>query len=139
MTDAAIIAADFVDFRTVKTRKVLQIVLEVDMLKAQDVLNALGFPTSDKPISVAVALLSSRSGTKVSQQHLITANVPVREQTEAERAIKMAHVYASNPEYDCSIDEIHFACGVESCAEFKTNPSALQRFLDWEKDLKANL
>lgn len=57
MTDPAAIHAQFADYRTVKSRGVLQLILEVDITKAQLVLNTLGFPLPEYSIDVAVAKL----------------------------------------------------------------------------------
>lgn len=53
----AAIQATFSDWRTVKSRKALQLILEVPIEQTEAVLTALGAPMPDRPKWVAVALL----------------------------------------------------------------------------------
>lgn len=54
---AAAIDATFADYRTVKTRKVLQLILEVPIERQAEVFEILGFPMPDNPPWLAVARL----------------------------------------------------------------------------------
>lgn len=51
------IACTFVDLRTVKTRKMIQIILEAPVEQAEAVIDLLGFPRADNPVHVAIARL----------------------------------------------------------------------------------
>lgn len=64
MSDLAVIRATFCDWRTVKGRKQLQIILEVPLEQQQDVLTRLGAPDPSNPKWVAVALLDLSSPPK---------------------------------------------------------------------------
>jgi len=57
MTDAAAIQATFSDYRTVKGRKVLQIIFEVPIERQGEVFAALGYPMPDAERWCAIALL----------------------------------------------------------------------------------
>lgn len=51
------IACTFVDLRTVKTRKMVQLILEAPVEQAEAVIDLLGFPRADNPVHVAIARL----------------------------------------------------------------------------------
>jgi hypothetical protein len=61
MTDAAVIAGTFADLKTVKTRSVVQMIVEVPIESAGQVVEAFGFPQPGNEVPVAVARLT---GTK---------------------------------------------------------------------------
>ncbi len=54
MTDPAIILGTFADFKTVKTRSVVQIIVEVPIERGKQVVEAFGFPQPGAEIPVAV-------------------------------------------------------------------------------------
>ena len=58
MTDAAIIQADFADFRQVKSRKVAQIICEIPLEQLPMAMEALGWPRPDKQSPVAITRLN---------------------------------------------------------------------------------
>lgn len=60
MTDKAAILATFSDWRTVKSRKQLQIILEAPMEKQGEILTILGAPDPSNPKWVAIALLDKK-------------------------------------------------------------------------------
>ena len=60
--NAAALRATFSDYRTVKTRKVLQLILEVPLEQQADVFAALGYPVPDSDIWVAIARLNPGAG-----------------------------------------------------------------------------
>lgn len=53
-----VIQADFVSFRSIQGRKVLQLVLETDITNTVEVMTKLGAPNHGESVSVAVALLN---------------------------------------------------------------------------------
>ncbi len=57
MTDARVIKATFAEWKMIKTRKVLQLVLEIPLEQQGEVLTRLGPPMPDQEKWVAVALL----------------------------------------------------------------------------------
>lgn len=61
MSEPCIIQADYVDWRTVKGRKSLQLIFEVDLARQTEVLGYLGAPRSDASIPCAIALLDLKA------------------------------------------------------------------------------
>lgn len=64
MSDARAIKATFTEWRMVKTRKVLQLVLEVPLEQQGEVLTRLGPPIPDQEKWVAIALLDPKAQLK---------------------------------------------------------------------------
>lgn len=62
MNDKRSIAATYTDWRTVKTRKVLQLTFEVPLEQTREVMEMLGTPMPDSDIWVAVALMGKEPG-----------------------------------------------------------------------------
>jgi hypothetical protein len=62
MTDAAVISAEFVDFRMIKTRSVAQIICEVPIEQLPGVMDKLGWPQPSSGIPVAIAKLNIGPG-----------------------------------------------------------------------------
>jgi hypothetical protein len=58
MTDSAAIRATYSDWRPVKSRKVLQLVMEVPIEQTEQVLTILGAPMPDREMWVAIARLA---------------------------------------------------------------------------------
>lgn len=56
-----VIQAEYVDFKNIKTRQCVQIVLEVDIAQADNVFNALGYPSNHTSKYVAIAPLKDIS------------------------------------------------------------------------------
>lgn len=61
MTDPAVIAATFSDWRPVKSRKVLQLIFEVPVEKTELVLNTLGAPMPHEDNWCAIAVLTEEA------------------------------------------------------------------------------
>ena len=62
---APILQATFSDWRTVKSRKVMQLIFEVPIEQAEKTLQVLGFPNPADEKWVAVCLLDKKAITKV--------------------------------------------------------------------------
>ena len=77
MTDAAIIEAEYVEWKMVKTRKALQLIFEVPLEKQALVQAVLGTPMPDTSTPVAIARLNFDA----------IAAAPEPEQIEAPRRI----------------------------------------------------
>lgn len=71
MTDLAI-KADFVDTRRVKSRGVLQIIVEVDIEREQSVMETLGWPKPAVSLPVAIARLQAFSEAPKSAQRKLS-------------------------------------------------------------------
>lgn len=65
MTAVRAIAATFSDWRTVKSRKALQLIFEVSLEQQADVLTMLGAPLPDEPKWCGIALLNPPAGTPI--------------------------------------------------------------------------
>lgn len=62
MKNTGVIAATFSEWKMIKTRKVLQIVLELPLEQQGEVYQTLGVPLPDQEIWVAVARLDMKAG-----------------------------------------------------------------------------
>jgi hypothetical protein len=60
MTDPAVISGTFADLKIVKTRSVVQIVIEVPIEQGKQIVEAFGFPQPGAEIPVAVARLDEQ-------------------------------------------------------------------------------
>lgn len=58
MENSAAIRADFCNVKNVMGRKVIQIVLEIPVERANELYNVLGWPDATSPKAVALALLN---------------------------------------------------------------------------------
>lgn len=65
---ARAIQATFSDWRTVKSRKMLQLVFEVSLEQQAEVLTMLGAPLPDAPQWCAIALMNSPAGPSTQEQ-----------------------------------------------------------------------
>lgn len=64
MTDSAVIQASYHEFKMVKTRSALQLILEVPIERAEHVFQVLGFPQPGQEQPVAIALLKQNTASK---------------------------------------------------------------------------
>src|SRR6185312_1949771 len=61
MSDLAVIKATFSDWRTVKGRKQLQLIIEVPLEQQREVLERLGAPNGENPLWCAIAMLTKEA------------------------------------------------------------------------------
>ena len=101
MSEARVIKATFADWRPVKSRKVLQIILELPLEQTQDVLTRLGAPMPDQEKWVAVALLDPKAQLRdMLERSLEHENTNIRViDPEMERARKYSVLLAKKPEF----------------------------------------
>lgn len=120
MASAAIKAA-YADFKHIKTRKVLQIVLEVPAEQAEAALAMLGFPVAGSERWVAIALL----------------NDPARPAAPKRGLSQDAYLLCNNPQFKDYAAGRGFAdarelvlrhCGITSRAELDTNHQAADKY-----------
>lgn len=64
MTDRAVIPGTFADLKIVKTRSVVQMVIEVPIEQGSQIIEAFGFPQPGAEIPVAVARLAEQTKVK---------------------------------------------------------------------------
>lgn len=140
--EKAVIRGCYADYRRVKGRKVLQIIIEVPLEEAPRVHEAFGEPTPDGSTWVAVALLQPETSRVV-------------EQTDKHRLSRQAAMLCDDPRFRAFLNEysgcddaninacagpagsaamVRLLCGVDSRAEFDTNPEAAQKW----RNLKAS-
>ena len=142
MTDApAAIRATYSDFKLVRTRKVAQLVFEVKIEEAEDVVNKLGLPRSDSELWVGIALLNK-------------AVSPEEPRTQTfDPVVREAGMLAKDPRFrkwvaECvgdgqMCDEADAAefirefCGIESRRELATNPDARAKWVKLRGDFYA--
>ena len=143
MTDHAIIAGSFADFKIIKTRSTAQLIIEIPIEHADEALERLGgVPQSGKERPVAVARLNldvarelapqaseKPKGGRLAQQAGIVCNEGAFRQFLIEqedlsvspgRAITTAVV----------AEAIRLLCGVDSRSELDSNPDAAARWRD---------
>ena len=132
MTDA-VIKGTYSDFKLIKTRNVVQMIIEVPIEQANQITTKFGMPQPNEEKWVAVALIKTES-------------VPIN--NDASRAIQQAGVlgqdvafgtWLSQTRNDVSVTPSNIAsiqqairviCGVTSRADFKNNDKALET---WKK------
>ena len=120
MASAAIKAA-YADFKHIKTRKVLQIVLEVPAEQAEAALAMLGFPVAGSERWVAIALLNDQSKPTIpkrglSQEAFLLCNNP------------QFRDYAANQGFTDARSFILASCQIESRSELDTNQTAANKY-----------
>jgi len=127
----AVIRGTYADFKLVKTRSVVQMIIEIPIEEATKVTNNFGIPTPSEEKWVAVALLDNRK---------------VEVNTRASKAIQQAGILGSDtafgtwlknkvPEVNPNetrtiVDGIRAITGVKSRSEFTSNDTALKI---WER------
>lgn len=144
----AAITADFSDLRTVKTRKVVQLIFEISAENAKHALDVLGFPSSDRPIPVAIAKLMPEA-----KRENPDAKARYASASDPERAVARAGMLSSDRAFQEWMHRsegpqppsfpsteagaaafIRKECGVVSRSEIATSTDALGRFLALETE-----
>jgi len=130
MPEAAVIKGSYADYRRVKGRKTLQLVIEVPLEQAPLVHEAFGEPLPDGSTWVAVALLDSSKAPEqpaktdhhLSRQAAMCCNDKMFQVCLSE--LYDTHCFNS----DQAADIVRQECLVDSRAEFDTNPEAAARW-----------
>lgn len=117
------IPARYADWRPVKGRKVLQLILEVPLERQGEVLTMLGAPLPDRDIQVAIAIMSDQAdgsfkGGKLAQSAGILSN---------ERGFQQ---WSDTDNPDDAAVFIRQRCGVESRAHLDHDDTAARAFRD---------
>ncbi len=158
MTEARVVRAEFVDYKTVRTRSTLQIVLEVPIEQQADIFAKLGYPLPGEHKWVAVALLAESAAIATPDNvRSLNAKRAYADKDEPHRAVNRAGILARDPRFwtwanrqsestslcgRTIINEIEAAafirdwCGVESRKEFITNPKALAKYHQLETEYR---
>lgn len=124
------VQARYADWRPVKGRKVLQLILEVPLEQQGDVLSMLGAPLPDRDLWVAIALLSDQEnadykGGKLAQSAGIMC---------AEGAFKQ---WCDATSDDAAADYIRTRCGVTSRAHLDHDETAAREFREMKREYEA--
>lgn len=148
MKDARAIRATFSDWRTVKSRKALQLVFEVPLEQQAEVLTMLGAPLPDEPKWCAIALLNSPAGAHSTKEDArLSGDTPAGEPKQRrpwntlspqERAGILCgdrgfqKWVSQQAGWDCdeqdARDWLCTTLGIKSRAELATSEGAAQRF-----------
>lgn len=150
MTANAVIAGTFADLRSVKSRSVVILHIEVPIERAADVVAMFGYPQPGEEVSVAVARLVQ----PVAEQP--PAQATERRKWDELRPSQQAGIACNEPEFWEFLTEVHdnftsdankaaafvrWKCGVRSRSEFDTDEAAASRwntlhgeYLRWRAD-----
>lgn len=98
MNEPAAIRATFADWRTVKGRKQLQIILEVPLEQQGDVLRMLGAPNPSDPAWVALALLQepAKAAQEPAKDKRKWADLPPSQQAAIRCGEKAFHLFLAS-------------------------------------------
>lgn len=145
MTDARIIAGDFADIKTVKSRGCVQMVIEIPIEEGEQLIKLFGFPQPATPVKVAVARLvegitapnvhhlAKRQWDELplSQQAGIRCNEESFQRFLREEGGSQVH---NEPE---AATYVRMICGVNTRAAFTTNEKAAQKWRDLDRKYQA--
>jgi hypothetical protein len=131
--DRAVITGTFADLKLIKTRSVIQVVIECPIEAWKKLTDVLGFPIPGTEIPVAIARLKNSVEPKAKRGSLaadagILCNAPTFVKFLEEN---YKHIKTGNPWDAAAV--VRSICGVDSRAEFDTDSAAGRRW----RDLKA--
>ncbi len=128
-----LIQGTFSDFKTVKTRKVLQVIIEVPLEKTSDVIKILGSPQPHAETPVAIARLKVDPGKQQKQQETQNFSVPQRVAITCGEGLfhKFLHEKGLNiPSPDHAAQHVRNVCGVTSRKDIQPGTIAFRK---WDK------
>lgn len=148
MSAPAAISGCFADYRLVKSRSVLQLVVEVPVERQEEAFAALGYPVPGAEIHVALARLvappaqpeAPKPSARSEQGKTRYAN-----STDRAQALVRACQYVKDTRFRswlhveteaAAIDAIRGACAIESRREIESDPRAYAAFIALETDYK---
>ena len=133
------ILATFTDLKPIKGRKVVQVVLEVPMEKADEVLAALGgYPQSDDPQWVGVAPIDTEASQKPQEKPKggkLAQRAGILCGEKAFQEFLKTRGGLISTDYDAA-SFLRIYCGVASRADLDHNPIGGQNFKDLEADYR---
>lgn len=88
-----VLAGTYADFKVVKTRSVVQMVIEVPIEQANEVTEKFGIPQPSQEVWVAVAKLEGRPN------HLENKLIESKEKTPEQKAVSWAVMLCKEPEF----------------------------------------
>lgn len=130
MNNHAVVIGTFSDLKLIKTRSVIQVVIECPIEGWQQLTKVLGFPIPGTEIPVAIARLNNSVEPKAKRGSLaadagILCNAPTFVKFLEEN---YKHIETGSP-WDAA-EVVRAICGVDSRAEFDSNSAAGRRWLD---------
>jgi hypothetical protein len=150
MSDEAVIEAEYVEWRMVKTRSSLQLIFEVPLERQEQVMRALGVPLPNVSTPVAIARLvpaAERSNVVQIEDHRPPEDMPLDDDPhKPPRPLsQIAGILCNSGAFQCFIQEgsdgwdhrpttdeaaewLRANCGIKSRAELNTNAEAIRRF-----------
>lgn len=153
MADAAIIEADYTEWRMVKTRSSLQLIFEVPLEMQQHVMQALGVPLPNVSTPVAICRLvpaAERETRQIVQgtQEPFEADPPRPPKPLSQLAAMTCNeggfhrFLAEKGDYQVkdaadAATYVRLICGVKSRAEFDTNVHAAAKWRDLKAEYEA--
>ena len=123
------IKARYADWRPVKGRKVLQVVLEVPLAQQNEVLKLLGAPLPDRDLWVAVAVLNETAGEMKGGKNAQIAGILCNEGAFRQ--------WSDTANADEAADFIRQRCNVESRAMLDHDDTAARTFKDMKLEYEA--
>jgi hypothetical protein len=132
MTNAAM-QADYCDLKIIKTRKVIQVVLEIPQEAGDAFIAAFGLPRSDKNVPVAIARLNPGEVAWVKERKpggelARRAGIVCGEKAFWKFLDDTPQVPNGVINADGAADELRSLCGIRSRAELDHNPEAAAKF-----------
>lgn len=136
MADPAIILGTFADLKTVKTRSVVQLIVEVPIERGKQVVEAFGFPQPGAEVPVAVTRVKDAT---VAEQSKAPKPKRPAERWEEMSPVKQAGIMCNDAAFQrwsCPVDKtfagtrnrILAHCGIGSRKELNSNPEAAGRW-----------
>lgn len=142
MNKPAAISGDFADLRSVKTRSVVQIVIECPIEEGERIVQMFGFPQPGKPVRLAIARLNLQ----LVEKEKAAGEKPVRTWSDLSPA-QQAGIRCNEPAFWKFLSEgeddlvedadraavfVRFICGVHSRADIAKSAAALRKWRDLE-------
>ena len=160
MTDARAIAGDFADIRTVKSRSVVQLIIELPIEQGETVVKLFGFPQPGSPTKLAVARLveakqiesevvpdtarpstgqnKTQAGEKREWSSLSPAQQAGMRCTEpAFQLFLREQGDASCTDANKAAEYVRFVCGVKSRADIGKSNAAIAKWRDLDERFRA--
>lgn len=136
MTAARIIAGDYADLKTVKTRSVVQIVIECPIEEGETVVHMFGFPQPGKPVKVAIARLADANIIEGTTAHKHWDELPLSQQAgircneESFQRFLREDGGSNVNTTDEAATYVRMICGVNTRAALVSNQDAARKWRD---------
>lgn len=119
------------DLKTVKTRSVVQVVIEVPIERAREVTDLLGWPVPGEEVAVAIARIDLAKVSRPEVEYKPTKLATLAGILSNEGGF---NTWASEHGYSSGKDYIYDRCSVTSRRDLDTNDEAAARFRDMKAE-----